>query len=64
MSSLNIIENNNYIKYNLYIIILFLVLLPHIGSSTDETEEDMAMVTAQNILAVLDGTSMPNEVVF
>jgi len=34
------------------------------GSSTDETEEDMAVMTAQNILAVLDGTSMPNEVFF
>lgn len=40
------------------------MLLPHIGSSTDETEEDMAMLTARNIVAVLDGTPMPNEVVF
>jgi len=42
---------------------LFTVLLPHIGSSTIETEEEMAIMTAQNILAVLEGTPMPNEVV-
>lgn len=39
-------------------------LLPHVGSSTDETEEEMAVMTAQNILAVLDGNPMPNEVIF
>lgn len=43
---------------------LFAVLLPHIGSSTYETEEDMAVMTANNILAVLDNTPMPNEVIF
>jgi len=43
---------------------LFTVLLPHIGSSTDETEEEMAVMTAQNILAVLDNKPMPNEVIF
>lgn len=40
------------------------LLLPHIGSSTDETELEMAMMTAQNILAVLDNNPMPNEVIF
>lgn len=43
---------------------MFKVLLPHIGSSTDETEEEMAMMTVQNILAVLDNNPMPNEVIF
>ncbi|XP_060873066.1 glyoxylate reductase/hydroxypyruvate reductase-like [Metopolophium dirhodum] len=40
------------------------LLLPHIGTSTFEIEEEMAMMTTQNILAVLDGCPMPNEVVF
>ncbi|XP_026816291.1 glyoxylate reductase/hydroxypyruvate reductase-like isoform X2 [Rhopalosiphum maidis] len=40
------------------------LLLPHIGTSTLELEEEMAVMTAQNILAVLDGCPMPNEVVF
>lgn len=39
------------------------LLLPHIGTNTYETEEDMAMMTVQNILAVADGRPMPNEVV-
>ncbi|XP_025414561.1 glyoxylate reductase/hydroxypyruvate reductase-like isoform X2 [Sipha flava] len=39
------------------------LLLPHIGSSTLETEDEMAMLTAQNILAVLDGKPMPCEVI-
>lgn len=43
---------------------LFAVLLPHVGSSTYETEEEMAMMTARNILAVLDGNPMPNEVIY
>jgi len=40
------------------------LLLPHIGTTTYETEEEMAMMTVQNILAAVDGRSMPNEVVF
>ncbi|XP_015367806.1 PREDICTED: glyoxylate reductase/hydroxypyruvate reductase-like isoform X1 [Diuraphis noxia] len=40
------------------------LLLPHIGTSTFETEEEMAVMTSQNILAVLDGCSMPHEVFF
>lgn len=40
------------------------LLLPHIGTSTSEMEEEMAVMTAQNILAVLDGSPMPNEVIF
>lgn len=39
------------------------LLLPHIGTNAYETEEDMAMMTVQNILAVADGRPMPNEVV-
>ncbi|XP_050443203.1 glyoxylate reductase/hydroxypyruvate reductase-like [Adelges cooleyi] len=38
------------------------LLLPHVGSSTVETEASMAILTAKNILAVLDNTPMPNEV--
>lgn len=40
------------------------LLLPHIGTATFETEEEMAVMTTQNILAVLDGCPMPNEVIF
>ncbi|VVC30904.1 D-isomer specific 2-hydroxyacid dehydrogenase, NAD-binding domain conserved site,D-isomer specific 2- [Cinara cedri] len=39
------------------------LLLPHVGSSTYETVEKMAMLTAENILAVLNGDPMPAEVV-
>ncbi|KAF0714838.1 glyoxylate reductase/hydroxypyruvate reductase-like [Aphis craccivora] len=39
------------------------LLLPHIGTNTYETEEEMAMITVQNILAVVDGRPMPNEVI-
>ncbi|KAK2578673.1 hypothetical protein KPH14_012161 [Odynerus spinipes] len=33
------------------------VVLPHIGSATIETREEMARITAENILAVLEGAS-------
>jgi glyoxylate reductase len=36
------------------------LLLPHIGSATDETREKMVMVAVQNILAVLRGEIPPN----
>lgn len=39
------------------------LLLPHIGTTTYETEEEMAIMTVQNILAVVDGRPMPNEVI-
>uniref|UniRef100_A0A023FK67 Glyoxylate reductase/hydroxypyruvate reductase n=1 Tax=Amblyomma cajennense TaxID=34607 RepID=A0A023FK67_AMBCJ len=35
------------------------VILPHIGSAATETRTAMAVLTAQNILAALDGISMP-----
>lgn len=35
------------------------VLLPHVGSATAETRNAMAVLTAQNILAALDGIPMP-----
>lgn len=35
---------------------LFSVILPHIGSATTETREEMSRITANNILAVLNGT--------
>ncbi|XP_060870334.1 glyoxylate reductase/hydroxypyruvate reductase-like [Metopolophium dirhodum] len=38
------------------------VLLPHIGSASIETRTEMAILTAKNIIAVLDNTAMPNEV--
>lgn len=37
------------------------VLLPHIGSATIQTREDMAILTARNIYAALNGDVMPNE---
>jgi len=40
------------------------VLLPHIGSASIETRTEMAIVTAKNIIAVLDNTIMPKEVQF
>ncbi|XP_025414551.1 glyoxylate reductase/hydroxypyruvate reductase-like [Sipha flava] len=38
------------------------VLLPHIGSASIETRIEMALITANNIIAVLDNKPMPNEV--
>lgn len=40
------------------------VVLPHIGSATKETRDEMARITAKNIIAVLDGTpeKMPAEI--
>ncbi|XP_072141052.1 glyoxylate reductase/hydroxypyruvate reductase isoform X3 [Dermacentor andersoni] len=35
------------------------VLLPHIGSAATDTRTAMAVLTAQNILAALDGIQMP-----
>ncbi|KAL4089500.1 hypothetical protein QTP88_024526 [Uroleucon formosanum] len=40
------------------------VLLPHIGSASIETRTEMAILTAKNIIAVLDNTTMPKEVQF
>ncbi|KAJ8456175.1 hypothetical protein ONZ45_g18796 [Pleurotus djamor] len=37
------------------------VVLPHIGSATLETRLGMATLAAKNLLAGLDGTSMPSE---
>ncbi|XP_012534528.1 glyoxylate reductase/hydroxypyruvate reductase isoform X2 [Monomorium pharaonis] len=41
------------------------VVLPHIGSATTETREEMACITAKNIIAVLEGNpeEMPAEYV-
>jgi len=39
-------------------------LLPHIGSASIETRTEMAILTAKNIIAVLDNTAMPREVQF
>jgi lactate dehydrogenase-like 2-hydroxyacid dehydrogenase len=41
---------------------MFIVLLPHIGSASIETRIEMALITANNIIAVLDNKPMPNEV--
>ncbi|KAL5233704.1 hypothetical protein ACI65C_001114 [Semiaphis heraclei] len=38
------------------------VLLPHIGSATIETRREMAIIVAKNIIAVLDNSAMPYEV--
>jgi glyoxylate/hydroxypyruvate reductase len=35
------------------------VIVPHIGSATEEARSDMATLTARNILAVLEGKEMP-----
>lgn len=32
---------------------IFLVIIPHLGSAATETREEMAVMTAKNILAVL-----------
>lgn len=56
------------VRYIYYILItilfIFVVVLPHIGSATIETREEMSRVTAKNILAVLNNTpeSMPAQV--
>ncbi|XP_076329369.1 glyoxylate reductase/hydroxypyruvate reductase-like isoform X2 [Tachypleus tridentatus] len=38
------------------------VLIPHIGSATVETRTTMAILTSQNILSALNGSSMPASV--
>ena len=38
------------------------VLLPHIGSATTRARDEMAVLVAQNVLAVLDGAEPPNRV--
>jgi glyoxylate/hydroxypyruvate reductase len=38
------------------------VLLPHIGSATIETREQMATESVKNLLAGLSGSTMVNEV--
>ncbi|CAI6361185.1 unnamed protein product [Macrosiphum euphorbiae] len=40
------------------------VLLPHIGSASIETRTEIAILTAKNIIAVLDNTAMSTEVQF
>ena len=39
------------------------VLLPHIGSATTRARDAMAVLVAENVLAVLDGAEPPNRVV-
>lgn len=39
------------------------VLLPHIGSATTRARDAMAVLVAENVLAVLDGAQPPNRVV-
>jgi lactate dehydrogenase-like 2-hydroxyacid dehydrogenase len=36
------------------------VLVPHVGSSTEATRRAMAMTAARNLVAVLDGRKPPN----
>jgi len=52
------------IKLICFNILGFQVLLPHIGSAAIETRTEMAVLTANNIIAVLDNTLMPKEVQF
>ncbi|MEA2718919.1 MAG: glyoxylate reductase, partial [Candidatus Eremiobacteraeota bacterium] len=39
------------------------VITPHIGSATYETRARMAMLAAENLLAFIDGTPLPTQVV-
>ena len=39
-----------------------ITITPHIASSTVETRDAMALLTAENIVAALDGKEMPAEV--
>jgi glyoxylate reductase len=39
------------------------VLLPHIGSASEETRTEMALMTAENVIAVLVHNSVPSHVV-
>jgi len=41
----------------------FLVVIPHIGSATLQSRTGMAILTARNILAGIEGTKLPEEVV-
>jgi len=54
----------NSIKLMCFNILGLVVLLPHIGSASIETRTEMAVLTAKNIIAVLDNTPMPAEVQF
>jgi glyoxylate reductase len=38
------------------------VLAPHIGSATIETRTKMALIAAENVIAVLEGGTLPNPV--
>lgn len=53
------------IKYSMILtcICVLSVILPHIGSATVETRNEMASITAKNIIAVLEGIpkEMPAE---
>ena len=40
-----------------------LVLLPHMGSGTNETREAMGMCAFDNVKAYLNGAELPNRVV-
>lgn len=53
-----------YTYKNINLHLIFLVVLPHIGSATIETRDEMARITARNIIAVLEGTpeNMPAQI--
>lgn len=48
----------DYFSFLLAINCVHLVIIPHLGSATNKTRGDMAIVAAQNILNALDGKPM------
>ncbi len=58
-AGLDVYENEPQIEPELFKL-ENVVLVPHIGSATDETREKMAEIAVRNVLAVLNGQKPPN----
>lgn len=52
----------SFLKYLLICQFIVLVLIPHIGSATNESRAAMSALTANNILAALRNQPMPAEI--
>lgn len=51
-----------FFKQNILIYIYFLVIVPHIGSATIQTRNDMATTAALNVLKGITGEEMVSPV--
>lgn len=48
-----------YFRVTCFNFFLLKVVVPHIGSATYKARTDMAVITAKNIIAGLEGSPMP-----